>query len=94
MNYCRKCQSDYEKPGTCNCFAPVAPREATPPVFVPYTQPVLPLYQPWWVSPWGTVMICTTCGRQNCDGNHATYSDFIVGQQSMTLSYSVGPVTS
>jgi len=21
MNYCRKCQSDYEKPGTCNCFA-------------------------------------------------------------------------
>jgi hypothetical protein len=22
MNHCKKCQSDYEKPGTCNCFAP------------------------------------------------------------------------
>lgn len=21
MNYCRKCQSDYDRPGTCNCFA-------------------------------------------------------------------------
>lgn len=21
MNHCRRCESDYEKPGTCNCFA-------------------------------------------------------------------------
>jgi len=21
MNHCRKCDSDYEQPGTCNCFA-------------------------------------------------------------------------
>lgn len=21
MNHCRKCDSDYEKPGSCNCFA-------------------------------------------------------------------------
>lgn len=21
MNHCRRCDSDYEKPGTCNCFA-------------------------------------------------------------------------
>jgi hypothetical protein len=29
MNHCRKCQSDYEKPGTCNCFAP-APQVVYP----------------------------------------------------------------
>lgn len=23
MNYCTKCQSHYQQPGTCNCFAPV-----------------------------------------------------------------------
>lgn len=27
MNLCRRCESEYEKPGTCNCFAEKAPRE-------------------------------------------------------------------
>ena len=41
MNYCRKCQSDYEKPGTCNCFAPQAAQ------FVPNYWPWQPLYPPY-----------------------------------------------
>ena len=41
MNYCRKCQSDYEKPGTCNCFAAEPPRDMTQshrgyPAYPPY----------------------------------------------------------
>lgn len=42
MNYCRKCQSDYSTPGTCNCFAPirVAPRTPVVPSFPP--PPVVP----------------------------------------------------
>lgn len=36
MNYCRKCQSDYSQPGTCNCFAPihVGPLRVLPPITV------------------------------------------------------------
>jgi len=41
MNYCHKCQSHYEKPGTCNCFAE-KPAEQPAPVYVPY--PVYPIY--------------------------------------------------
>lgn len=37
MNHCRRCQSDYEKPGTCNCYAAV-PLPAPAPVVVPYIQ--------------------------------------------------------
>lgn len=44
MNYCRKCQSDYEKPGSCNCFAEQPPRQAAPPVYVPYPYPFYPSY--------------------------------------------------
>lgn len=44
MNHCHRCNSDYEKPGTCNCFAPQAaspplywpPYGYWPPGFVPY----------------------------------------------------------
>lgn len=53
MNYCRKCQSDYEKPGTCNCFAPITPRQDVAPLpYVPYV-PYVPNYPPlpWWY--WG-----------------------------------------
>jgi len=25
MNHCRRCDSDYDQPGTCNCFAPAPP---------------------------------------------------------------------
>jgi len=38
MNYCRKCQSDYEKPGTCNCFATTPTAHTSPqPELVSYT---------------------------------------------------------
>lgn len=47
MNYCRKCQSDYEKPGTCNCFAP---QQAAPAYPWPYT-PYIP-YSPVWITPY------------------------------------------
>ena len=65
MNYCRKCQSDYEKPGTCNCFAPQA---ATP-----QWSPFYPNYTPWWVqTPTGTGTPITTGGitfDNTCGGN-------------------------
>jgi hypothetical protein len=70
MNYCRKCQSDYEKPGTCNCFAEQAPREDVAPV-APIYLPVLPLYPgyPWHPSaptypvyPWWQYQ--PTCGGE------------------------------
>lgn len=39
MNYCRKCQSDYSAPGTCNCFAPI---RVAPLPTIPWQQPVVP----------------------------------------------------
>ena len=51
MNHCRRCDSDYEKPGTCNCFA-------EKPVAQPL--PFVPWYPYWTQCPvcgrWG----CTT----------------------------------
>lgn len=46
MNHCRDCNSDYEKPGTCNCFAPGGKRCAAP-AYVPWYP-----YSPWWVQPY------------------------------------------
>lgn len=44
MNYCRKCQSDYQQPGTCNCFAPL---HVGPPLQVmPGVVPIVPTI-PW-----------------------------------------------
>lgn len=44
MNYCTKCSSYYQTPGTCNCFAATQPIRVTPwyptypyPTWVPYT---------------------------------------------------------
>lgn len=42
MNHCRRCDSDYEKPGTCNCFADEPPKQVVP------TYPAL---HPIWVVP-------------------------------------------
>lgn len=56
MNYCRKCQSDYEKPGTCNCFAPQAAPIAptiTPTPWAPHPWTPSPL-QPTIPNPWIT----------------------------------------
>jgi hypothetical protein len=45
MNYCTKCESYYQKPGTCNCYA--APRvEITQPL-TPYIYPTTVPYIPW-----------------------------------------------
>jgi hypothetical protein len=60
MNYCRRCESDYEKPGTCNCFAEGS--DATPAEVKPWTPPFgagtivypvvpYPVY-PYWGSGW------------------------------------------
>lgn len=62
MNYCRKCQSDYEKPGTCNCFAPqiqVAPGVVPYIPWVPYV-PTYPPCIPWWQTTTVTQPITTT----------------------------------
>jgi hypothetical protein len=47
MNYCTKCESMYQKPGTCNCFA------ATQPAITITPQPYDPnsTAQPWSPSP-------------------------------------------
>lgn len=51
MNYCRKCQSDYDRPGTCNCFAsPTAAPSPQPWVPVPGTTTIpVPYTPPAWV---------------------------------------------
>lgn len=41
MNHCRRCDSDYEKPGTCNCFAPIRVTPQPPYVVPCITQPVI-----------------------------------------------------
>lgn len=81
MNYCRKCQSDYEKPGTCNCFAP---QQATP-AFVPYV-PYYPWtvtpYRPWWVpttltpytGPTTTITWAST-GQMEGNTHYVAYND-------------------
>ncbi len=44
MNYCRRCESDYEKPGTCNCYAEDTmkwkPRVVTYPGTSPWQYPI------------------------------------------------------
>lgn len=73
MNHCRRCDCDFEKPGTCNCFAKVAPREDVPVPVVPWVPtPVVPVYpqlpSPWWEVAPGTYnprpwwLYQTTCG--------------------------------
>ena len=37
MNYCTKCASLYQTPGTCNCYAQAQP-------VVPFTLPIYPTY--------------------------------------------------
>jgi hypothetical protein len=62
MNYCRKCQSDYEKPGTCNCFAASAPPISWPPN-VSFTCPIcgkLNCYETHVTVFWGDVAGGTT----------------------------------
>ena len=61
MNYCRKCQSDYEKPGTCNCYAGTQPMKPVQPFF-PYSPWERPIYPSPTVKPWSPYEYDTTCG--------------------------------
>lgn len=50
MNYCTKCESFYQKPGTCNCFAGTQGQPAiriVPPHDPNSTGHPWPGYQPW-----------------------------------------------
>lgn len=44
MNFCTKCRSTYEKPGTCNCFAPSPVPGITQPIWIRPTYPDYPAY--------------------------------------------------
>jgi hypothetical protein len=47
MNFCTRCGSHYERPGTCNCFAGAQPLVPAPhPAYVPVPHPC-----PWWEVP-------------------------------------------
>lgn len=43
MNFCTKCASYYQQPGTCNCFAP--------PKVQPYSPETFPNVSPPWIQP-------------------------------------------
>lgn len=47
MNHCHRCNSDYEKPGTCNCYAP----QAAQPWPLPFVQ-VIPPAHPGVITPY------------------------------------------
>ena len=51
MNFCTKCASYYQQPGTCNCYAPVV---GTAPGHKPYV--------PQEPNPWLPDQYPTTCG--------------------------------
>lgn len=59
MNHCRRCDSDYEKPGTCNCYAPTFTQLLPSPYVHPPTTVIIPTVWPSpattplpWVSPY------------------------------------------
>lgn len=90
MNYCHKCQSHYEKPGTCNCFAekpapqPVAPIVPWYPAYpwYPWYPGTAPVYEPyritWWCGdPEGTTWISAPNG-----GTGDTFHIYTNGQSA------------
>jgi hypothetical protein len=84
MNYCRKCQSDYEKPGTCNCFAPAA--AAAP---LPWTITPQPYYPPWPQYPqiwWGSCPTITTSGYSQTVGGYTVDANSVAAPFSYTDS--------
>lgn len=68
MNHCHDCNSDYARPGSCNCFAPGGKRYAAPMTIpggvqpyvppAPYPTPItipptpVPWTPPWSVGTW------------------------------------------
>lgn len=70
MNHCHDCNSDYQTPGTCNCFAPggkrwVAPCQPYVPMVPLIPVPTMPVY-PWMTTPvpWWMTPITVTLGDQ------------------------------
>lgn len=64
MNHCRNCNSDYEKPGTCNCFAPQrVPALSLPiyPVYLPHL-PWQPYPYPNYPGTWVIAEAATSTG--------------------------------
>lgn len=59
MNYCYKCQSLYEKPGTCNCFAQpaVLPNPQQSPSIPDWLRPP----RPDWLNPGPVYPFTTWC---------------------------------
>lgn len=45
MNHCRRCDSDYNTPGTCNCYAPLLPSSPLP-ISIP-SPTLTPNPSPW-----------------------------------------------
>jgi len=63
MNHCRRCDSDYEKPGTCNCYATTQPVVPLNPgityIPIPFVPPPQPNTAP---APWTpTIYWQVTC---------------------------------
>ncbi len=67
MNFCRRCESEYDRPGTCNCFA-----EASTPGVIIYPGTVVPIFvhpvHPIYVSPYGTFTGSGSAVTLSCDG--------------------------
>lgn len=57
MNFCTKCASYYQTPGTCNCYAATQPYRVQP-WYPTYPYPYTPTYTQPWTS--GTVTITNT----------------------------------
>ena len=58
MNFCTKCASYYQTPGTCNCFAQAQPAVTQPIPFGPY-----PWNPPMWTGPRLTRVSCASRPR-------------------------------
>lgn len=79
MNYCTKCESFYQKAGTCNCFAGTQPAQITPwrPVDGTTTTP-FPSYTPW-------IYPTVTWGTGSLIGN-AVNASSVLGQSSCNVA--------
>lgn len=67
MNYCHRCQSSYDRPGTCNCYAPTpAPAHQT-------IRPYVPDLNTTGTIQW-TPGQCAICGKYGCRETHVTFT--------------------
>jgi hypothetical protein len=74
MNFCTRCASMYEKPGTCNCFAGTQPAIVPTVPIYPQSPTIAPTYPfrtdwiaPYWHGSWAGQSygaVVTTSGNQ------------------------------